>query len=148
MNTDILLGLADLTLLALIIILAWPWILKGSDSIVIKPTREFIKKNEGVFSIFFIVLFALEQALLILLTDYFKDNAGFLRLIISIFALVVMTTASLQKFVLETKRRYEKEAKKSIKKTTLTLEKYKKVVDEYDNLMGRLEEQNKSKEEQ
>jgi len=147
MNTDVLLGLADLTLLAFIIILAWPWILKGSDSRLIEPTREFIKKNEGVFSIFFIILFALEQTLLILLTDYFKNNTGFLRLIISIFALVVMTTASLQKFILETKRRYEKEAKKSIKKTTLTLEKYKKLVGEYDKLMGRLEEQYKSKEE-
>lgn len=146
MNVNVLLGLADVTLLACIILLAWPWLLKGSDSGLIAPTREFIKKNEGIFSIFFIVLFAAEQALLIFLTDYFKDNAGYLRLIISLFALVVMTTASLQKFVLETKRRYEKETKESIEKANVTIEKYKKIRSEYDRIIGRLRDQNKSKE--
>ena len=66
-------------------------------------TRGFVKHNEGFFSILFILLFALEQVILIGLTTYFREEANLLRLIISIFALVVITTASLQKFILETK---------------------------------------------
>lgn len=71
--------------------------------------REFLKKNEGFFSIFFLLIFAIEQIILIIFISKFGYNLDFLRGLISIFALVVVTTASLQKFVLETKRRYDNE---------------------------------------
>lgn len=88
-------------------------------------TRYFIRNNEGFFSIFFIILFAVEQIVLIGLTTYFKDEAGLLRLIISIFALLVITTASLQKFVIETKRRYDNQAKENIEASTMLIESYR-----------------------
>jgi hypothetical protein len=70
--------------------------------------RKLIDENDGIFSLLFIFLFAIEQVILILLI-YIFNNPSMLKLIVSIFALVVITTASLQKFILETKRRYEKE---------------------------------------
>ena len=39
----------------------------------------------------------------------FEKNPAFMKLIVSVFALFVVTTAALQKFLLETKRKYEKE---------------------------------------
>lgn len=71
--------------------------------------RIFVDENEGFFTILFILMFTAEQILLIIFTTIFKENSTILRLIISIFALFVITTASLQKFVIETKRKYEKE---------------------------------------
>ena len=71
--------------------------------------RTFIKRQEGFFSIGFITLFGVEQIFLILWVYIYKDNPDILRLIVSFFSLVVLTTASLQKFLLDTKRRYEKE---------------------------------------
>ena len=87
---------------------------------------------------FFIVLFATEQTLLIGLTTYYKDEANLLRLIISIFALVVMTTASLQKFVLETKRRYENETRESIEENTKTTAELKSIVGAYQSEVSEL----------
>ena len=75
----------------------------------IEKCRKFIDENEGFFTILFVLIFTAEQILLIVFTTIFKENSSILRLIISIFALFVITTASLQKFVIETKRRYEKE---------------------------------------
>lgn len=104
-------------------------------------TRDFIKKNEGFFSVTFIILFAIEQAILIWLTTYFKENTTKLRLIISIFALVVMTTASLQKFVLETKRRYDNETKQSLKESNKIITKLRRMINIYRSRAKNLEEQ-------
>ena len=83
---------------------------------IINCCRDFIKRNDGFFSIFFIILFSLEQAILIILIYVFSQNLSILKFIVSIFSLVVITTASLQKFLLETKRRYEKEQTEVAKK--------------------------------
>ena len=103
-----------------------------------EKTRKFMKNNEGFFSIFFIVLFAIEQSILIGLTTYFKEDTTKLRLIISIFALFVMTTASLQKFVLETKRRYEKEVQESGYKTLELVESYEGLIRSKDDIINKL----------
>ena len=108
----------------------------------IMVTREFIKHNEGFFSILFILLFALEQVILIGLTTYFREEANLLRLIISIFALVVITTASLQKFILETKRRYENETKRSIEESNEVIRTYKTIIND---LIRKIEEESKKK---
>ena len=89
----------------------------------IEICRKFIIKNDSFFSILFIVLFGLEQVALIIFVFVYNEHINILKLIISIFALVVITTASLQKSLLDTKRKHEKEqyesaveAKKYIKK--------------------------------
>lgn len=101
---------------------------------IIEPCRKFADKNEGFFSVLFIIVFALEQALLIWFTTYFNENTTWLRLIISIFALVVITTAALQRFVLETKRRYENERYYTIKRAKDLFLKVKKELNGNNNL--------------
>lgn len=71
--------------------------------------RDFTKKNDSFFSLFFIGLFGIEQVLLIMLLFIFGSDISLTKLIVSVFALVVISTASLQKHLLETKRRYERE---------------------------------------
>ena len=76
----------------------------------IKKFRNFIKENEGFFSVCFVCLFALEQAILIILTSLpqFTKSLNRLRLIIGLFALIVITTAAFQKFILEKQKEYKK----------------------------------------
>jgi len=65
--------------------------------------RKFIVSNTGFFTILFLVIFFLEQALLILFVFYFFEASSKLQILISIFALIVVTTATLQKFIWEYK---------------------------------------------
>ncbi len=95
-------------LILLILFFAIPPILRFVD-IRTELFRRFTKKNDGFFSVFFIILFAAEQATLIILLFIFENDTSLVRLIVSVFGLFVVTTAALQRFVLETKRRYEKE---------------------------------------
>ncbi|MBI2508303.1 hypothetical protein HYV89_05115 [Candidatus Woesearchaeota archaeon] len=129
----------DVILLSILINIFW-WceILDFIDKRTNK-TRDFIKTNEGFFSVLFIISFAFEQAILIGLTTYFKEDTTKLRLIIGIFALVVMTTASLQKFILETKRRYENETKESLEKSNKVIVKLRKVISNYKEKIKDLE---------
>lgn len=75
----------------------------------IELIRDLIEKNEGFFTILFIGIFALEQIALILLINYYKESLDVLRLIVGLFAVLVISTATLQKFLIDTKRRYEKD---------------------------------------
>jgi len=68
--------------------------------------RDFTRRNSGVFTVFFMFLFFMEQILLIVIVFYFFDVALLVQLLISIFALIVITTASLEKFILEKKYQY------------------------------------------
>jgi len=87
---------------------------------IIEPCRKFADKNEGFFSVLFIIVFALEQALLIWFTTYFNENTTWLRLIISIFALVVI--------------RYENERYYTIKRAKDLFLKVKKELNGNNNL--------------
>lgn len=71
--------------------------------------RKFIKTHEGFFSIAFLIVFGIEQSILIILTFVFDKEVNMLKITISLFALIVVFTSSLQKFILDTKRRYDKE---------------------------------------
>ncbi len=124
----VLMGINILLILS-ILFLKLPKILDIVD-IRIERCRKFIDKNEGVFSILFIILFATEQVLLIILISLFKESIDIIKIIVSIFSLVVVTTATLQKLILEIKRRYDKEriiaarkAKKIIQKLKGQIEK-------------------------
>ncbi|MBI2667775.1 hypothetical protein HYX17_03310 [Candidatus Woesearchaeota archaeon] len=111
----------------------------------IEIIRDFIKENEGFFSIFFIFLFATEQVILIILISKFGYNLNFLRVLISIFALVVVTTASLQKFILETKRRYDNQERVEAKEYLESRENRnvrfaKRMLEEIDKLTRRIKD--------
>ena len=64
--------------------------------------RSFLGKYSGFFTILFLILFAFEQLLLIVGAYYF-NVAPKLQMFIGIFALVVVSTATLEKFVWEYK---------------------------------------------
>lgn len=66
--------------------------------------RQFAYDNRTIFEIIFLLLYALEQLILILLTFYIKDTIK-LALVISIFAVVVLTTFSLHKQLMESRIR-------------------------------------------
>lgn len=116
------------------LVLYLPQVLNFINDQTIDPCRKFVDKNEGFFNVLFLLLFALEQVLLIGFTTYFNEDTTWLRLIISIFALVVITTAALQRFVLETKRRYEKERYHTAKRAKDLFLKVKKELNGNDNL--------------
>jgi len=74
-----------------------------------KIAKKFIDANDGFFRLLFIFAFSVEQALLILAVYAFEYDINMLKLIISFFAVIVIATASLQAFLVETKMKYEKE---------------------------------------
>ena len=117
----------DIILLLVIILLFFLFLKQILEfvNVRIQCLRKFVLENDGFFSIFFIALFAAEQVLLIWLIYKFNNNPSILTLIVSIFALVVITTASLQKFLLETKRKYEKETKDSLQRSTKIINEFK-----------------------
>ena len=67
--------------------------------------RTFIGKNQGFFTMIFMSLFFIEQVILLICVYYFLKVSSQAQFLISIFALVVITTATLEKFILE--KRYE-----------------------------------------
>ena len=99
-----------LLLIIALIVLAFVY-LKEVLSIISKNCgllREFVSHNGGIFSVFFMFLFFVEQILLILVVYFLVDVSPKAQFIVSIFALVVLTTATLEKFILEKKYEYQK----------------------------------------
>lgn len=76
---------------------------------MVDKIRYFIFKNDSFFSIIFLLIFFIEQLILIILVFYFKVNIELLQLIISVFALIVVTTSSFQKLILDIRVRHFKE---------------------------------------
>ncbi len=91
--------------------------------------RKFIEKNDGFFSVAFMVLFTVEQITLIFLLYIFKDQTRLIGLIVSVFAVFVVTTAALEKFFLETKRRYDRESKVSIESSNRIIESSNRIIE-------------------
>ena len=71
--------------------------------------KKFILTHETPFTVAFIFLFASEQLLLVLYIFLFKENIEFLKLVVSLFSIIVIATASLQATILQTKIRYNKD---------------------------------------
>ena len=85
--------------------------------------RRFIADHEAPFNIGFILLFTLEQGLLVIYVFLFRDNLDHLEIIINLFALMVIATASLQAIILQTRLKYEKERHNFARKTVSFLQK-------------------------
>ncbi|MBU2633606.1 MAG: hypothetical protein KJ674_00005 [Nanoarchaeota archaeon] len=77
--------------------------------------RKFILKNETPFNVGFIMLFTVEQGLLII-SIFISENINILKVTISLFSLIVIFTASLQATILQTRLRYEKERTSFVKR--------------------------------
>ncbi len=87
----------------------------------IDKIRRFVDKNDGFFCLFFLSLFTIEQIILIFCTSFLNDP-NILKFVISFFALVVITTASIQKFVFDKKVEYERKRTYTAKRATETLQ--------------------------
>lgn len=80
----------------------WHGILFGSGERLWSNLRKFAYNNRTVFEILFVLIYALEQVFLIWLT--FKSNSLVeLSYIISVFAVIVLTTFSLHKLLMESR---------------------------------------------
>ena len=87
--------------------------------------RDFIVKNDSFFTLAFLALFFLEQLALIILVFYFEyKNINALQILISIFALIVVTTSSLQKTILDVRVKHFKEQTIMGQKLTFLLERW------------------------
>lgn len=64
--------------------------------------KKFIEDNSGFFTMFFLFVFFFEQLLLVIGVLFF-DVSVKLQAFIGVFALIVITTATIQKFVWEYK---------------------------------------------
>ncbi len=69
--------------------------------------RKFVQRNNGVFTVFFLFLFFIEQIVLMICVYYFLNVSSTTQFVVSIFALIVVTTATLEKFILEKKYEYQ-----------------------------------------
>ena len=97
-----------ISLLLLIYILSYKKILPFFDGLI-NDLRLFIYKNDSLFTILFLFIFFFQQLLLIVLSYFFNENVIRLQVLISIFALIVVTTSSLQKLILDIRVRHFKE---------------------------------------
>ena len=96
----------------------------------IEYLKTFIHQNSGIFSIVFMFLFFIEQIALILFT-YSMNVEAQAQLLIGIFALIVLTTATLEKFILEKKYQYlSKEATQLAEENELKLKDMKNTLEE------------------
>ncbi len=71
--------------------------------------RWFFTQNSGFFKVLFILIFFLEQVAFIIILDMFFNITKKATTFIGIFALIVITTATLQAFIWEQKFRYSEE---------------------------------------
>lgn len=78
--------------------------------------RRFIYSNDNFFTVFFLFVFFLQQLLLVMLVYYYRKDIDILQLLISLFALIVVTTSSLQKVILDVRIRHFKEQRDSVYK--------------------------------
>ena len=100
--------------------------------------RHFVWKHDDFFSGLFLFVFFIEQLLLIAfvyLFNWLDSGIVLLQLLISAFALIVITTSSLQKLILEIKNRYFKsELRRVGKKNEVFLKDLKLLIDENESL--------------
>ena len=75
---------------------------------LISDCRWFIQENDSLFTILFLILFFVEQLFLIIFAYLFRENVIVLQIIIGVFALVVVTTASFQKTILDVRIKHFK----------------------------------------
>jgi len=84
---------------------SWHGFLFRETSLFWKNLRTFAFENRTVFEIFFILLYSIEQFLLILFS-YKAKNAHELGFIISIFAIIVLATFAVHKLLMESRIKY------------------------------------------
>ena len=107
--------------------------------------RTFSYRNRSFVEFIFIVTYTLEQIVLLLFTFTIR-NINQLNFIISLFALIVITTFSVQKLALESRvRLLEKEVTDLQKEKSLMESSYNTVREDYNTLLLSSEDLNMSR---
>ncbi|MBS3123205.1 hypothetical protein J4437_01080 [Candidatus Woesearchaeota archaeon] len=97
--------------------------------------RDFINRNSGIFTVTFIFLFFIEQIILIITTSYFFEIPSRAQFIISLFALLVLTTATFEKFILEKRNEYQQQETINITyQNEMALKEWKQLSEDYQEL--------------
>lgn len=107
---------------------------------IAKECRSFIEESKGFFTILFIVVFLFEQIIYIVVVNTFFNIPKWLNVSMGIFALIVVTTASFQKFVWEYK--FQSAQQRVIlvtQQNKIYLSKFKELIDELDDMDKELE---------
>lgn len=132
-----MLWLITILILALLVTLGLIFIkevLLGITSLC-KLLSKFIINNTGFFTILFLIIFFLEQTILVILV-YIFDVPVKAQLLISLFALIVVTTATFQKFIWEYKyQKVSREAYTITSKNKRYLSYLNKIIDDYERLL-------------
>lgn len=105
-----------------------------------KNVRDFIANNGSIFTILFLSIFFIEQLVLVI-GVYFYDASLKLQMLIGIFALIVITTATLQKFIWQYK--YHKRSEELVEVSNMNDLLYgdiEDLIDENTNLRKQLKE--------
>tara|TARA_Y100000310_G_scaffold332023_2_gene406758 strand:- start:748 stop:1173 length:426 start_codon:yes stop_codon:yes gene_type:complete len=123
---------------------SWHGCLFGTIEIFWLNLRRFCYQNRTIFEIIFIILYAIEQVGLIWFTFNTK-NLEELALIVSIFAIIVLTTSALHKLVMESRIKllerdlhevlYDKLALES--NTRYILKRHDEIVEAYNELVSK-----------
>ena len=107
--------------------------------------RKFSYANWTFFELFFIVIYALEQGFLIWFT-FSIENLDELSMVISLFALLVLTTFAVHKLVMESRIRIlENQLNDAIQNKLSFESKAKEVTDSYRELYNLFESQHLNK---
>lgn len=99
--------------------------------------RDFIRKNSGFFTILFLFIFFSQQLALILLS-YLLNVDSKIQILIGVFALIILTTAAVEKFVLEKKLQYlQSETSKVTYENQKIFDEYKEISEAYEQLYNK-----------
>jgi len=101
--------------------MTWHGILFQSAHHFWENLRRFAFYNRTIFEVFFVFLYAFEQFLLIWLT-FQSHSITELSYIVSIFAIIVLTTFSLHKILMESRIKYLEEEIHNLHQEKLELE--------------------------
>ncbi len=105
-----------------------------------KNLRQFSFHNRTVLELFFILIYSLEQIILVLLSFKVEDKNK-LTLLVSLFSIIVITTFSFHKLVMESRiKLLEKEITSVLDRKKILVSKMKLMDQKYRELMRNYQE--------
>ena len=112
---------------------SWHGILLKESEIFWSNLRTFAYFNRTIFEILFILIYTIEQIILIVLTFNAQDITE-LSYIISIFAVIVLTTFSFHKIIMESRIKFIENEINALKSSKKELETNQQVIQREANL--------------
>jgi len=99
--------------------------------------RKFFHRNDTLFDIVFLLIYFIEQLLLVYFILIFRENLEYLPYIPTFFALMLLTTVGIHRLVMESKNRFISEQKDEF------ISEYSKMEFKYNLLLNEYRQQNR-----